>query len=53
MNKAKHNKTTYETEEQYRKSLSTPYVRDAYKYNDVHEVQKRKIKTQQINVVTL
>ena len=43
--KAKHNKTTYETRTEYKRSLSTPYFRDAEKYGDVYEVQKRKQKT--------
>ena len=45
MNKAKHNKTTYETQAQYKKSLSTPYFRDAEKYGEVYEVQTRKQRT--------
>ena len=47
MNKAKHNKTTYETQHQYKKSVSTPYFRDADKYGEVYEVQKRKQTTYQ------
>ena len=42
MNKAKHNKTTYEDQKQHRKSVDTPYFRDADEYEDVYEVQKRK-----------
>ena len=47
MNKAKHNKTTYEDVQQYKKSVSSPYFRDADKYGDMYEVQKRKQLTYQ------
>ncbi len=47
MNKAKHNKTCYEDEKQYKTSLGSPCFRDAVKYGDVYEVQKRKQKTYQ------
>ena len=47
MNKSKHNKTTYETQSQYKKSVGSPYFRDADKYGDMFEVQKRKQKTYQ------
>ena len=42
MNKAKHNKTTYETAQQYKRSVSSPYFRDPDKYGQMFEVQKRK-----------
>ena len=47
MNKSKHNKTTYETQQQYKKSVSSPYFRDADKYGELYEVQKRKQSTMQ------
>ena len=45
MNKAKHNKTTYETQTQYKKPVSSPYFRDTDKYGEMYEVQKRKQRT--------
>ena len=47
MNKAKHNKTSYETRKQYLKSVASPYFRDADKYGEIYEVQKRKKMTHQ------
>ena len=47
MNKAKHNKTSYVTRKQYLKSVASPYFRDADKYGEIYEVQKRKKMTHQ------
>ena len=53
MNKAKHNKTSYETQQQYKRSVSSPYFRDADKYGEVYEVQKRKHITNQNMAIQL
>ena len=53
MNKAKHNKTSYETQQQYKRSVSSPYFRVADKYGEVYEVQKRKHITNQNMAIQL
>ena len=42
MNKSKHASTTFCDLKKYKKSLNTPYFKDAEQYNVVFEIQKRK-----------
>ena len=45
MNKSKHANISYETLDEAKKSINTPYFKDCDRYGDVYGVQKRK-KTQ-------
>ena len=47
MNKSKHAQITYETLKQTKKSINSPYFKDADKFGEIYEVQKRKRVTKQ------